>query len=101
MNEAQTWAALGVLAAALLGTVTIVTSLLGRTIAAQFAGLRGEMNARFDAVDTRFNAVDTRFNAVESRFDTVDVRFAAVNARIDNLDRDVQGLAHKVFGKDF
>ena len=87
MTEAQTWAALAVLATALLGTITLVTTLMGRTITAQFAGLRGEMNARFDAVDTRF--------------DTVDVRFAAVNARIDNLDRDVQGLTQKVFGKDF
>ncbi|MBK5237987.1 MAG: hypothetical protein JJE28_02625 [Actinomycetales bacterium] len=94
LTEAQTWAALGLLTAALLGTITLVTTLLGRTITAQFAGLRGEMNARFDAVGARFDAVDTRF-------DTVDVRFAAVNARIDNLDRDVQGLAQKVFGKEF
>jgi hypothetical protein len=57
-----------------------VTTLLGRTITAQFTGLRGEMNARFD---------------------TVTVRLDAMNARIDNLDRDVQGLTQKVFGKDF
>lgn len=80
MTEVQTWAALGILAVALVGMITLVTTLLGRTITAQFTGLRGEMNARFDAVD---------------------VRFAAMNDRIDNLDRDVQGIAHKVFGKDF
>lgn len=73
MTEVQTWAALGILAAALVGMITLVTTLLGRTITAQFAGLRGEMNARFEAM----------------------------NDRIDNLDRDVQGLTHKVFGKDF
>lgn len=80
MTEVQTWAALGILAAALVGMITLVTTLLGRTITAQFAGLRGEMNARFDAVGARFDAM---------------------NDRIDNLDRDVQGLTHKVFGKDF
>lgn len=87
MTEVQTWAALGILAAALVGVITLVTTLLGRTITAQFMGLRGEMNARFDAVGTRFDAVD--------------VRFDAMNVRIDNLDRDVQGLTQKVFGKEF
>ena len=87
LTEAQTWATIGVLAAAVLGTITLVTTLLGRTITAQFVGLRNEMNARFDTVD--------------ARFDTVDARFDAVNGRIDNLDRDVQTITHKVFGKEY
>ena len=80
LTEAQTWVTIGVLAAAILGTITLVTTLLGRTITAQFVGLRNEMNARFD---------------------TVDARFDAVNGRIDNLDRDVQAITHKVFGKEY
>ena len=42
-------------------------------------GLRGEMNARFDAVEIRFNGVD---------------------ARIDNLDRDVQFLMNREINRD-
>ena len=47
MSDAQTWAALGVLAAALAIIITLVL----RLIDAKIDGLRGEMIARFDALD--------------------------------------------------
>jgi hypothetical protein len=37
MNEAQVWTAIGVLAAALAGTVTVVTTLFLRVIRTEFA----------------------------------------------------------------
>ena len=71
MTTAQGWTLLSILA---LFASLIVTLLL-----AQIHGLRGYMDARFDAVDTRFDAVD---------------------ARLDHLDRDVQAVVNKVFRRD-
>lgn len=78
MNEPQVWTIIGVLAAALFGMITLMSTMFTRVIRSEigrlegkFDGLRGEMNARFDAVD---------------------VKFEGVNVRIDNLDRDVQFL---------
>lgn len=78
MNEPQVWTIIGILAAALFGMMTLMSTMFTRVIRSEvgrlegkFDGLRGEMNARFDAVD---------------------VKFEGVNARIDNLDRDVQLL---------
>lgn len=78
MNEPQVWTIIGVLTAALFGMMTLMSTMFTRVIRSEigrlegkFDGLRGEMNARFDAVD---------------------VKFEGVNARIDNLDRDVQFL---------
>lgn len=79
MTEPQVWTVIGVLAAALFGTITVVTSVLTHTITVQIGGLRAEMVARFDAVDARFETV---------------------NARLEALDRDVQSLTVRVFGTD-
>lgn len=83
MTEAQVWAVIGVLAASFIGTITVTTQLMMRTISAQIGGPRNEMTARFEKVDVRFAEVDRRLDRIENRF--------------DGLDRDVQAIARKVF----
>ena len=38
---------------------------------AEFQGLRGEMNARFDAIDQRFDNLESRVDRIERQFDTL------------------------------
>ena len=93
MNEPQVWTALGILAAALTGMITVVTQMMMRAI-----------NARFDSVNDRFDALSTNMNVkfdslrteMELRFQGVDQRFNTVERRLDGLDGDVQALARRV-----
>ncbi|QAY59013.1 hypothetical protein ET475_02725 [Microbacterium protaetiae] len=104
MTEPQTWALLGIFTTIMLGGMTLMTTLLTRTFNAAIGGLRGEMNARFEAVNAKFDAVNAKFDA---KFDAVDAKFDAVNARIDHmqqkmdtrfetLDRDIAALTKRV-----
>lgn len=63
---------MGLFSALFFGTLTIVSTLFVRVLRAEIGGLRGEMNARFETVNTR----------------------------IDGLDRDVQVLVKHTFGLD-
>ena len=108
MTEPQIWAALGVLAAALVGMIAVVTQLMMRLIGTQFtslrnelsseiSGLRTEMILRFEQVDLRFEQVDRRFEQVDRRFEEVDRRFERLEKQVDSLDRDVQAISKRVF----
>ena len=70
VTEQQTWAALGVLCATLLASMTMVSTLFVRFI-----------NAKFQIVDAKFEAMDAKFDAV--------------NTALANLDRDVQMLVRR------
>lgn len=74
MTEPQVWTLIGVFAAVMLGGMTLMTTLLART-----------MTAKFEAVDARFDALRTEMNA---RFDTMEVKFAG-------LDKEVATLAER------
>lgn len=95
MNDPQIWTLIGVFAAVMLGGMTLMTTLLGRTID---SGLR-RVDTRIDAldakVDARIDALDAKFDA---KFDAVDARFDALTTRLDHLDRDVQALMRREFG---
>lgn len=86
MGEPQVWTMIGLIAAVFFGTMTLISTMFTRVVLSEIGGLRGEMNARFEAVN--------------ARFDTVDARFDAVNGRIDNLDRDVQVLMSREINRD-
>lgn len=86
LTEPQTWTIIGAFIALMFGMLTVVSTLFIRVVRAEIGGLRNEMAARFDAVDTRFAMVNTRIDAV--------------NTRIDGLDRDVQALVKRTFGLD-
>jgi hypothetical protein len=83
LTEAQTWTTIGVLSVALLGTLTLVTNVLTRTINTQIGSLRNEMTTQFGALRAEMSA----------RFETVDVR-------LNSLDRDMQAVANRVFGTE-
>jgi hypothetical protein len=102
MDDPQIWTLIGVFAAVMLGGMTLMTTLLTRTIRAE----TGRLDARFDAVDAKF---DARFLAVDSRFEAMDAKFtslrAEMNARFDatdvklgHLDRDVAHLMNRAWG---
>lgn len=38
---------------------------------AEFQGLRGELSARFDAIDERFDHIEGRIDRIERQFDTM------------------------------
>lgn len=89
MNEPQVWTLIGVFAATMLGGMTLMATSINRATASAIAGLRGEMNARFDGVDFRFDNIRGEMNA---RFDTVDTK-------IEHLDRDVTTLMRRAWGE--
>ncbi|SNT13664.1 hypothetical protein SAMN06309944_2206 [Micrococcales bacterium KH10] len=78
LNEPQVWTIIGVLAATLIGTITLVTQLTLRTITVQITSLRNEMISSRNETNTQFKAIDRR---------------------LDDLDRDIQGIVDKVFRK--
>jgi hypothetical protein len=101
VTEPQIWTALGILAAALAGMISLTIVTLNRTITTQFQSLGMRIDSVETTMSTRFKAVEatmnTRFQAVEA---TMNARFETVNTKIDGLDRDVQALSVKVFGSD-
>ena len=72
VTEPQVWTMIGLMAAVFFGTMTLISTMFTRVVRSEIGGLRGEMNARFDAV----------------------------NSRIDNLDRDVQFLMNREINRD-
>jgi len=93
MTEPQTWALLGIFTTIMLGGMTLMTTLLTRTLNAAIGGLRGEMNARFEAVDTKFDAVNTRIDHMHHE---MDARFEIMDRRFETLDRDIAALTKRV-----
>ena len=83
MNDPQIWTLIGVFSAAVLGGLSLVVTLVTRTTGGQIAALGGQLTGEIRALDSRFGA----------RFDTVDVKF-------DVLDKEVAGLAKRVWGSN-
>ena len=75
MTEPQVWTLIGVFAAVMLGGMTLMTTLLTRTISAKsdaadsrIETLRVEMNARFDTMDVKFSTLDREVATLAARF---------------------------------
>ena len=108
LTEPQTWTTIGVLAATLLGTITLVSTMLMRTITAQIGGLRGEIGGLRGEMVSGFSSVRSELRSeigglraeMNARFEAVDARFDTVNTKIEGIDRDVQLLMNREFGKD-
>ena len=101
MTEAQTWTVIATLSAALLGMITVVTTVLMRTISTQIGsvrnemlGLRSEMLSGFDSIRGELRSEIGGLRA------EMNARFETVGVRMDSLDRDVQAVASRVFGTD-
>lgn len=118
LTEPQTWAALGILAAAFVGMITVTTQFmmrsitqigsglttqmdgLRREIGTDIGSLRTEMVLRFEQVDRQFEQVDRRFEQVDRRFEQVDQRFEQVDRRFEQMDERFDRLQKQVDGLD-
>jgi len=67
MNDAQIWTMIGAFTALMFGMLTVVSSLFVRVVRTEIGGLRSEMNARFDTVNTRIDGLDRDMRAVVKR----------------------------------
>lgn len=92
MNDPQIWTLIGVFTAAVLGGMSLMVTLITRATSAQIAALGSQLTGEIRALDGRVTgqiaSLDSRFSA---RFDTVDVRFEV-------LDKEVAGLAKRMWG---
>lgn len=102
MSDPQIWTPLGVFAAIMLGGMTLMTTLLTRTLNAaiegvnsRIDGLEGNLNGRIDGVHARIDGLSGEMRA---GFTAVDARFETVNTKLEHLDRDVTAISKKVFG---
>ena len=89
MTEPQSWALVGVFTTIMLGGMTVMTTLLMRTVTASVNGLRGEMTGLRGEMNGRFDGIRGEMNA----------RFDAMGTRIDHLDRDISALSRRVWGE--
>ncbi|MFC4242010.1 hypothetical protein ACFOYW_01385 [Gryllotalpicola reticulitermitis] len=92
MNEAQVWAAIGLMASMLLSVMTVISRSFTRTMRAEFKAFRFEMASEFTAVRSE---MASEFTAVRSEMAS---EFKAVRADIGAIDRDVQVLYRRALG---
>lgn len=72
MTEPQVWTMIGVFSALMFGMLTLVSTLFVRVVRTEIAGLRGELLGEM----------------------------RGLSVQVDGLDRDVQLLMTREFGKD-
>ncbi|WP_336628003.1 MULTISPECIES: hypothetical protein [unclassified Microbacterium] len=84
MTEPQVWTLIGVFTAIMLGGMTLMTTLLTKTVEARFDGLRGEMTGLRGEMNARFDSVNSRLEKIEHT--------------VDRLDDEVSGLAKRMWG---
>ena len=90
MTEPQVWTLIGVFAAGMFGTITLISTIFLRTMQNGFDGVRTEMRNEFASVRTE----------MRSEFANVRTEIGAVHGRIDHLDRDVNAIYRHLFGID-
>lgn len=97
--EAQTWAAISLLGAALLGTLFWMGTRLDGIGARvdQQAGRIDEQAARIDVMGERIvtlsEHVDSRSDRADLHFDRMEAHFDRMDARFDQTDERINGLA--------
>ncbi|WP_334152409.1 hypothetical protein [Microbacterium sp.] len=107
MNEPQAWTLIGVFAAGMFGTVTLISTMFVRMMRDGFHSVRTE----FDSVRNEFGSVRREFDSmrrefasgraeITSEFASVRTEIRAVHGRIDHLDRDVNAIYRHLFGID-
>lgn len=112
MTEPQAWTLIGVFAAAMFGTMTLMSTMFLRTMQNGFDSVRTEFRTEFDSVRTEFRnefaSVRTEFRnefasvraESGSEFANVRTEIRAIHDRIDHLDRDVSAIYRHIFGID-
>jgi hypothetical protein len=82
VNDPQVWTLIGVFTTIMLGGMTLMTAVINRATAHAIGGLDAKFDAKFDGLRGEMNA----------RFDTV-------NTKIEHLDRDVNMLIRRAWGE--
>jgi len=100
LNEPQIWTILGMLTAAFLGTLGIVSTLFTRVIRTEIGSVRGEIGSVRGEIGGVRGEIGGLRSEMNAKFEAVNARFDAVHGRIDALDRDVQVLVKHTFGLD-
>ncbi|PQZ54791.1 MULTISPECIES: hypothetical protein [unclassified Microbacterium] len=90
MTEPLVWTLIGVVAAGMFGTITLISTMFLRTMQNGFDGVRTEMRNEFASVRTE----------MRNEFANVRTEIGAVHERIDHLDRDVNAIYRHLFGID-
>ncbi|MDQ0728068.1 hypothetical protein [Microbacterium sp. W4I20] len=90
MNEPQIWTLIGVFAAGMFGTITLMSTMFVRMMQNGFDSVRTEFKSEFASVRTEFR----------SELASVRTEIQAVNGRIDHLDRDLNAVYRHLFGID-
>ncbi|UTT52650.1 hypothetical protein [Microbacterium maritypicum] len=101
MTEPQVWTLIGVFAAGMFGTITLISTMFLRTMQNGFDGVRTEMQNEFASVRTEMrNEFASVRTEMRSEFANVRTEIGAVHGRIDHLDRDVNAIYRHLFGID-
>ena len=101
MTEPQVWTLIGVFAAGMFGTITLISTMFLRTMQNGFDGVRTEMRNEFASVRTEFrNEFASVRTEMRSEFANVRTEIGAVHGRIDHLNRDVNAIYRHLFGID-
>lgn len=94
VTEPQVWTMIGVFTALMFGMMTTVSTLFVRIVRSEIGGLRGEMNGQVGGLRGEMIGQIGGLRA------EMNARFDAVHVKIDGLDRDVQLLMSREFGKE-
>ena len=101
MTEPQVWTLIGVFAAGMFGTITLISTMFLRTMQNGFDGVRTEMRNEFASVRTEFrNEFASVRTETGSEFAGVRTEIRTVHERMDHLDRDVNAIYRHLFGID-
>ena len=101
MTEPQVWTLIGVFAAGMFGTITLISTMFLRTMQNGFDGVRTEMRNEFASVRTEMrNEFASVRTETGSEFAGVRTEIRAVHERMDHLDRDVSAIYRHIFGID-
>lgn len=98
MSDPQIWTLIGVFAAAMLGGLSLVVTLITRTTGAQIAALGSQVSGEIRALDSRLTSqIESLDSRVTSQIEALDSR---LSARLEMVDKEVAGIAKRVWGSN-
>ena len=101
MTEPQVWTMIGVFTALMFGMLTLVSTLFVRVVRTEIGGLRGEL---IGEIGTLRGEIGTELGSIRAEmgaeFGSIRGELRSLNTKVDGLDRDVQLLMSREFGKE-
>jgi hypothetical protein len=97
VDAAQTWAVIGVLAAAFFGTMALIPTMFTHVLRTEIGSVRTEIGAVRTELRAEIGAVRTELGGLRTE---MNARFESVDHRLDGMDRDIQLLMNREFGAD-